>query len=201
MLAPTAAYQPDVYITREGKNNVLHCDVQSKGQGEEKKLNRMNLMRNKFTECRKRKEQQEAKKITIVKTPKTWKGMKMKSAKVTSNTDIQEEFVPIIFGADVIALYPSLPTWTRPSSASTPSWTLTSSSRTSTTGWQRSTLQYALLRRSKELRTESGETSYPGGQPRMELSQVSHQSLRTTRTGNSWTRSPRSTRRSGSLQQ
>ena len=65
-------------------------------------------MKNKFTECRKRKEQQEAKKITIVKTPKTWKGMKIKSARVTSNADIQEEFVPIIIGADVKALYPSL---------------------------------------------------------------------------------------------
>ena len=152
MLAPTAAYQPDVYITREGKNNVLHCDVQSKGQGEEKKLNRMNLMRNKFTECRKRKEQQEAKNITIVKTPKTWKGMKMKSAKVTSNADIQEEFVPIIIGADVIALMTE------------------EEQRTSE-------LRDILPRRT----TKNG---------------VSHQSLRTTRTGNSRTRSPRSTRRS-----
>ena len=96
------------YITRDGTNNTLHCDTQSCHQDDTKKESRMNLLRRKFTECRKRKERQETKNITVIKAPQTWKGVKLKSARESSQVDVQEVFAPVIIGADVKALYPSL---------------------------------------------------------------------------------------------
>ena len=68
----------------------------------------MNLLRRRFTECRKRKDNQEQKDITVVKMTKTWKGMKLKSARESSPEEVQEVFAPVIVGADIKALYPSL---------------------------------------------------------------------------------------------
>ena len=73
-----------------------------------KKETKMEMLRRKMMECRKKKETQETKNITVVRTAKTWKGKKLKDARSSSRQDIQEELIPVIIGADVQALYPSL---------------------------------------------------------------------------------------------
>ena len=60
---------------------------------------------------RKRKENQELREIIMMKTSptaKTWRGKTLLSARDAEPCDIQETFAPVIVGADVKALYPSL---------------------------------------------------------------------------------------------
>jgi hypothetical protein len=75
-----------------------------------KKETKMEMLRRKMMECRKKKETQETKNITVIRaaTQKTWKGQKLKDARSSSRQEIQEKLIPVIVGADVQALYPSL---------------------------------------------------------------------------------------------
>jgi hypothetical protein len=75
-----------------------------------KKETKMEMMRRKMTKCRRKKESQEKKNITVIKAsiPKTWKGISLKSARDSQRQKIQESWVPVLVGADVEALYPNL---------------------------------------------------------------------------------------------
>ena len=71
----------------------------------------MNMIRRKMTECRRKADKQEQKNITVVRartSPKTWKGKTLLSARDSKPEDIQEKLIPVVVGADVEALYPSL---------------------------------------------------------------------------------------------
>ena len=75
-----------------------------------KKESKMEMLRMKMMECRKKKETQETKNVTVVRAavPKTLKGQKLKDARSSSRQEIQEKLIVVIIGADDQALYPIL---------------------------------------------------------------------------------------------
>ena len=94
----------------EWKDPVLVTDTRASSRIEDQpKESKMNMIRRKMTESRRKKEQQESGNIAIVKKhPEAYKGQKLIAARDLEKGAAQDILEVVVVGADVAALYPSL---------------------------------------------------------------------------------------------
>ena len=105
----------DIRLYMTAKRNrgeaTIHSEDQHGSSQDDSKIDKMKIIREKMTQSRKKKENQDIKNAILIKKrnlPKTWKGEKLIYAKDVRNDMIQDEMEVVIVGADVKALYPSL---------------------------------------------------------------------------------------------
>ena len=94
---------------KEGKDPVLLTDTRAPSRIEDQpKESKMNMIRRKMTESRRKKEQQEGNIAIVKKHPETYKGQKLIAARDLEKGAAQDILEVVVVGADVAALYPSL---------------------------------------------------------------------------------------------
>ena len=100
-----------LYMTVNRNDGGAHTIRAKDNTREIPKIDKMKIIRDKMTQSRKRKENQEIKNAILVQKkslPKTWRGEKLSYARDVDNKLVQDEVEMVIVGADVEALYPSL---------------------------------------------------------------------------------------------